>query len=124
MTCNLTFNTLPRHVPSLDVGAVVKDGELISVGQAEEFFHLTHYAQGKPYANDLHRLSETEKLGPKDADRAVALADYLAEIHAVKNLDPLLYRRRIRDLVGYGEGIMGVLDNYPQHLDFAPPARL
>ncbi len=119
-----TFNALPRHVGSLDVGAVDEDGLLISVGKADEFFHLTHYADGKPYAADLHRVSDTEILESKDADRALALADYLAEIHAVKHSDALLYRRRIRDLMGHGEGIMGILDNYPSDFDLAPPTRL
>jgi len=54
----------------------------------------------------------------------LALADYLAEIHAEKKSAPLLYQRRIRDLLGHGEGIMGILDNYPSDLDFAPPGRL
>jgi hypothetical protein len=119
-----TFNHLPRHVPSLDVGAFGAAGDLISLGDAGEFFHLTHYAEGKPYATDLHRVSQAGGLAPGDKDRALALADYLAEIHATKESDAILYRRRVRDLVGHGEGIMGILDNYPPNLDFAPPERL
>jgi len=52
------------------------------------------------------------------------LADYLAEIHAVKHTDALLYRRRIRDLVGHGEGIAGLVDSYPADFNVAPPGRL
>mgnify|MGYP006295959565 CR=1 FL=1 len=119
-----TFNRLPRHVRSLDVGALSAQDDLISLGQAGEFFHLTHYAEGKPYATDLHRISETGTLAPGDTDRVLALADYLVEIHGDKTSDPMLYRRRIRDLVGHGEGIMGILDNYPSDVTGAPADRL
>ncbi len=119
-----TFNDLPRHVKSRDVGALSDGGALISLGEAGEFFHLTEYAEGKPYAADLHRISGAGQLEPGDEDRALALADYLVEIHAVEHSDALLYRRRIRDLIGHGEGIMGILDNYPSDFDLAPPTRL
>ncbi|HDJ26205.1 MAG TPA: hypothetical protein ENF34_02695 [Candidatus Bathyarchaeota archaeon] len=55
-----------------------------------------------------------------DKRRCLALADYLAEIHSVKLEQPSLYVRRIRDLVGHGECIMGLIDSYPQGLDYAP----
>jgi aminoglycoside phosphotransferase (APT) family kinase protein len=97
---------------------------LISLGETGEFFHLTKYAEGTPYAADLHRISEATELVPEDEDRATTLAEYLAEIHAVKHVDATVYRRRIRDLVGHGEGIMGILDNYPSDFSIAPPTRL
>jgi hypothetical protein len=119
-----TFNDLPRHVRSRDVGALGMGGGLISLGETGEFFHLTDYAEGKPYAADLHRISRAGELAAGDEDRALALADYLADIHAVKHSDALLYRRRIRDLIGHGEGIMGMLDSYPSDFALAPPTRL
>jgi len=119
-----TFNDLPRHVRSRDVGALSEEGELISLGGTGEFFHLTRYAEGTPYATDLHHISKAAELVPEDENRVLVLADYLADIHTVKHADPLLYRRRIRDLVGHGEGIMGILDNYPSDFAIAPPARL
>lgn len=119
-----TFNRLPSHVPSLDVGAFDTQDGLISLGNAGEFFNLTQYAEGTPYAADLHHISEAGELTPRDVDRALALADYLAQIHAVKASDDLLYRRRIRDLVGDGEGIAGILDSYPTDFAVAPPERL
>jgi adenylyl-sulfate kinase len=45
--------------------------------------------------------------------RCDALADYLAEIHAVRGDEPGLYVRRIRELLGHGECIMGLADSYP-----------
>ncbi len=108
-----TFNTLPRHVRSLDVGAFANDGSFVSLGDVGEFFLLTDYAPGRLYARDLERLLETGELAEGDEERALALAEYLADIHAVKKSAPELYRRRIRDLVGHGEGIMGLTDSYP-----------
>ena len=103
----------PRHVLSLDVGTFTPEGDLLSLGQAEEFFLLTRYAPGRTYAHDLKRIAATGELGPDDEKRAIGLVDYLAEIHTLKKPDPVLYRRRIRDLLGHGEGIMGMLDGYP-----------
>jgi hypothetical protein len=119
-----TFNRLPRHVVSLDVGAFESDRDLISLGDAGEFFFLTRYAPGRLYVRDLERIADQDKLVPRDRARCILLADYLARIHAVKHDDPLLYRRRIRDLVGHGEGIMGMLDGYPADFPAASPERL
>src|SRR5208283_2805668 len=47
-----------------------------------------------------------------------ALSDYLVEIHARKLAAPGLYVRRIRDLLGHGECIRGLIDNYPQSFEF------
>jgi hypothetical protein len=74
-----TFNQLPRHVQSRDVGALGQGGALISLGETGEFFHLTEYANGKPYAGDLHRISNAEELAADDEGRALALADYLPD---------------------------------------------
>jgi hypothetical protein len=119
-----TFNDLPRHAQSLDVGAFTEEGQILSLGRGEEFFHLTEYVPGRPYALDLHRIADSGALCDMDKRRAVALADYLACIHAVKKSEPVLYRRRIRDLLGNGEGIMGMMDGYPPSFTPAPPARL
>ena len=110
---HLAFNRLPRHVRSLDVGAFQFDGNLISLGQVEEFCLLTEYASGTPYANDLERLRDRRLLADLDLARADALCDYLVEIHKTPGPDPGLYTRRIRELVGHGECIMGLTDSYP-----------
>jgi hypothetical protein len=107
------FNTLPRHVCSLDSGAFLRSGAMISTGQTEEFFLLTEFIDGQGYFLDLDRISRTGTATEADQERAAALADYLAEIHAVKRSAPQLYTRRIRDLLGHGECIMGLIDNYP-----------
>jgi len=119
-----TFNELPRHAPSIDVGAFTSEGELVSLRDAREFFHLTQYVPGQLYANDLHRVARTGALASGDEERAAALAKYLAGIHRRKRADPPCYWRRIRNLVGHGEGIMGMMDNFPPDFPVAPVERL
>jgi hypothetical protein len=53
-----------------------------------------------------------------------ALCNYLVEIHQVRGPDPGLYIRRIRELVGHGECIMGLSDSYPSDLAFPTPQML
>ena len=112
------FNNLPRHVRSIDSGAFLETGGIISTGKAREFFLLTEFVQGSGYFKDLERIRDGAAAGRQDFDRVAALADYLADIHAQKLDSPPLYTRRIRDLLGHGECIMGILDNYPAIFDF------
>ena len=120
---NDVFPRLPRHVRSLDAGAILPEG-LVSVGRAEEFFVLTEFASGAQYARDLDRIMQARRLSDLDRDRCATLAAYLAEIHAVRGPDPGLYVRRIRELVGHGECLMGLADSYPADFSAAPPALL
>lgn len=112
------FNTLPRHVRSIDAGAVLEGGDMISTGNAEEFFILTEFVEGEGYFKDLMRISRTGGATAGDMDRVSALSDYLVEIHAIKTRAPHLYTRRIRELIGHGECIMGLIDNYPERFGF------
>ncbi len=118
------FNKLPKHVKSVDVGAFTKRGTMLSLGEAEEFFIVTEKAEGKLYYLDLERIKTTGILTKLDEDRVNVLADYLASIHKVKGADPSLYVRRIRDLIGHGECLMGLTDSYPPNLDFTAPEEL
>jgi hypothetical protein len=112
------FNNLPLHVHSLDSGVFLDSGVVLSTGKAREFFLLTDFASGDPYAGDLDRIRKTGLLLEEDIIRVRALSDYLAVIHTIKNDTPSLYVRRIRELLGHGECIMGLIDNYPPYFDF------
>jgi aminoglycoside phosphotransferase (APT) family kinase protein len=114
------FGALPRHVASLDVGAVRASGELVPLGTAEELFMLAEFVEGREYADDLLRLRAGGEATALDFRRADALCDYLVLVHS--RAAPLpedslqgngLYRRRIRELLGHGECIFGVDDSYP-----------
>lgn len=109
-----TFDRLPGHVKTRDMVALMANGRLESIRDARELFLVTEYAPGRPYADDLLRIGREGHLNESDVARAQTLAAYLAEIHAVAHDDPLLWRRRLRDLIGHGEGIMGLADSYPQ----------
>ncbi|MEW6189513.1 MAG: aminoglycoside phosphotransferase family protein [Actinomycetota bacterium] len=113
-----TYNKLPKHISSLDVGAFTRTGSLISLGEAVEFFLLDEYIEGKEYFHDLERIKEQETISEEDVMRAQVLSDYLVEIHTLKKDDLQLYTRRIRDLVGHGECIMGLIDSYPRDWHF------
>jgi hypothetical protein len=110
-----TFSRLPRHVRSFDVCGFQPGGRLVSLGNVDEFGLLTEYVDGESYSHDLENIRDTGRLPEIALDRAEALCDYLAEIHATRGPDAGLYVRRIRELVGYGECIMGIIDSYPEH---------
>ena len=115
------YNGFPRHVRSVDVGCVRESGALVSVADASEFFQLVEKAEGALYWLDLDRLL-TEPARPLDVERARALGGFLADAHADKRDEPTLYERRIRELVGHGECLMGILDSYPHPYPFLAPA--
>jgi Phosphotransferase enzyme family len=112
-----SFNRLPNHIHSIDVGAFRSDGTTVSLGDAEEFFLLTEYAEGRGYFEDFIRMRDDASLNDRDLARADALCDYLVAIHRVEGGDPGLYSRRIRELVGHAECIMGLIDTYPDRPD-------
>jgi hypothetical protein len=118
-----TFALLPHHTHVLDVGAY-RDSGFVSLRDTGEFYLLTDYAEGRPYADDLRRIAKTGALEPGDVRRVEALVDYLLSLHSVKLPEANLYTRSIRDLVGSGEGIFGIIDGYPEHAPGANPARL
>ncbi len=119
-----TFGIVPRHTRALDVGAVTRDGKLISLRDSGEFYLLTEFVEGHVYAEHLRRIANTCSLSPQDEPRARMLASLLADIHVEKQHAPAVYRRAIRDLVGHGEGIFGLVDGYPDDVPMASPERL
>ena len=82
------------------------------------------FVEGQGYFQDLARLKLGGPVRDLDRDRADALCDYLVGIHATRGGDPGLYVRRIRELLGHGECIMGLVDSYPPRFDFITPGLL
>jgi hypothetical protein len=103
---------LPAHVAVVGAG-VFHPGAARALEGSGEFFYLTEFCEGEPYARDLERALAAGRLEPRDRERARTLADYLAQIHRAKVEHPSWYRRRLRDLTGSGECIAGVADSYP-----------
>jgi aminoglycoside phosphotransferase (APT) family kinase protein len=114
---------LPRHVAAVDVGAFRENGP-VGLAGTHELFVLTEFAEGRPYADDFERIAAAGRLEPLDRERAAALADYLAGIHASPASHPSWYRRRLRELTGSGECLAGVADSYPTVAGGFPDAGL
>jgi len=111
-----TFGLVPRHSQVFDVGAF-RGEDFVSLRGTGEFYLLTEYVEGRPYAHDLRRIAESGTLRPEDLRRVDALVHYLVGSHSIKLPEASLYTRSIRDLVGGGEGIFGIIDGYPAHVE-------
>jgi hypothetical protein len=120
-----TFGLIPRHVAVLDVGAYRGADDFVSLAGTGEFYVLTTHAPGEVYAHDLRRIAEKGELTPTDVVRHRALVEYLSALHAVRPVAPgAAYARSIRDTLGSGEGVFGIVDGYPPEAPRAPRARL
>ena len=118
------FAEIPGHVRALDVGLIARDGRLVSLRGAGEPYLVTDWVEGTLYAEDLRRVAREGVARAIDLARCEALAAWLAALHARKLEDPVAWRRAVRDLLGHGEGIFGIVDGYPAGVPAAPPARL
>jgi hypothetical protein len=119
-----TFGNIPRHTQALDVGAFRQDGSSVSLLDSGEFYLLTEFAPGTPYAEDLRRIARTHVVEPGDVRRVATLVGYLAELHAERHDGVTVYRRSVRDVLGSGEGIFGIADAYPSETPGADARRL
>ncbi len=116
LLANANYNEMPKHIKTIDVMGETPD-RLISLKEVQEFHLFMDEAEGDPYFKDLNEILERGGLTEVDRKRARVLAHFLAEIHAIKysgENTKTLYRRRIRDLIGHGECIMGIIDSYDQ----------
>jgi hypothetical protein len=119
-----TFADVPSHVRALDVGVIDADGGLRSLGVGGEPYLLSTYARGRVYAEDLRRIARDGRASKPDRRNVVALARYLAGLHRARFDAPVVYMRALRDLVGGGEGVFGLVDSYPDGTPGAPPESL
>ncbi|WP_022661822.1 phosphotransferase family protein [Paucidesulfovibrio longus] len=109
-----TSAAMPRHVRPLGLGYVDAAGNLVPLRGPREFFILNEKLEGYDYYHDLERIRGGGMV-PLDVENVRALARWLAEVHSVKKDDPDLYFRRVRDLVGSSECIMGLVDEAFPH---------
>lgn len=129
-----TFGSVPGHVAAVDVGAIGPGGRLRSLRDHGELYLVTEFAAGELYAADLRRIARQGAAGEHDLRRCDLLVDHLVAMHGQTLPGALgdgdagarapIYARAIRDLVGHGEGIFGMIDGYPPGTPGAPPERL
>jgi hypothetical protein len=108
------YNEMPKHVRATDVVGEAPQ-RLISVKDAQEFYIFMEEAAGVSYFEDLEAILRRGRLSDLDRQRARMLAQFIAGVHGNRYREPdagVLYRRRIRDLIGHGECIMGIIDAY------------
>lgn len=117
----MDYNILPKHVKAIDVGSIQENNTLLSLKKPKEFFIIMEEGKGKDYWNDLDEIRNRRGLLNEDFKRIKTLAEYLADIHSVDyhgDNRKHLYRRVARDFVGHGELMMGVIDTFPDKLEF------
>ena len=118
------FQATPGHVAPIDLGVVARDGSLRSIRDADELYLITGFAPGTIYADDLRRVAHTGVATATDVARLDALVDNLVALHTPIAPPGTRYRRAIRDLVGTGEGVFGIIDGYPPAVPGATALRL
>lgn len=104
-----TSGLLPGHVKPLGLGYVDAAGSLRPLRGPREFFILNEKIEGYDYYHDIVRIQQGD-FRPEDLDMARSFARWLATIHVQKKDDPDLYYRRVRNLLGSSECIMGLVD--------------
>jgi hypothetical protein len=114
---------VPKHIKSIDVGGLTKYGKLVSLGDCKEFFQIVQEAKGGEYFKDLERIKSTGKLTADDKKRALSLSNYLVQLHkkkfnGSKESAKSIYKRHLRDCIGHGEMLMGVIDTYPDKVSW------
>lgn len=107
------YNNLPHHARAVDVLAEMPDGSIKSIGGGKEYYLMMERVEGNDYFNDLRGFSKKDRLDSIDIEKIKIMTSYLADIHSVKKDSRSLYWRKIRDIVGHGECLMGVFDTYP-----------
>jgi hypothetical protein len=113
-----TSARMERHVRPLGLGYVDGSDVLVPVKDPREFFIVNEKLEGHDYFLDLERI---RKKGLRDGDLQTAreFAHWLARVHAEKLDDPPLYSRRIRNLLGASECILGLVDEaFPREYAF------
>lgn len=119
------FGNLPGHVRAVDVLSEMQDGTVKSVGGGREYYLLMEQADGTDYFHDLSSIVKEESLHAEDIIKINSLTSYLADLHSLKKESKTLYWRKLRDIIGHGECLMGVFDTYPEGtLGFEAMARI
>lgn len=110
---------MERHVKPLGLGFFDGQGRMNPVQDPKEFFILNEKVEGADYFLDLERIRGGD-LRDGDIEMAKNFSRWMARLHSHKHEAPDLYLRRVRNLVGADECVMGLVDQaYPHpYADF------
>lgn len=115
-----TSSRMEKHVSPLGLGYISKAGDLIPLEAPREFFIVNEKLEGHDYFLDLERIRKGD-FRQQDEHLSREFARWLARVHANKSGDPDLYFRRIRNLIGSSECILGLIDEaYPHPYPLYP----
>lgn len=109
-----TSSRMERHVRPMGLGYVDGRDALIPVEGPKEFFILNEKLEGHDYFLDLERIRSGD-FRDSDLETAREFARWLARVHSNKLDDSHLYYRRIRNLIGSSECILGLVDEAYSH---------
>ena len=113
--CGRTYDSMPQHPSIIDFGFVDQDGGMTSISGVQDFFILEEFIEGSIYGEDFSKLQGSRKVTESMLNSVDVLADYLAKLHSEPvESDVFRYRRALRDVVGSGEGVIGLIDGYPE----------
>lgn len=108
-----TSARMERHVRPVGLGYVDDSEALVPLEKPKEFFILNEKLEGYDYFHDLERIKSGD-FKESDIITTREFARWLGRVHSVKLDDPHLYYRRIRNLIGSSECILGLIDEaYP-----------
>jgi len=109
-----TSGRMEKHVRPMGLGYINAKGELIPVSEPREFFILNEKLTGHEDFLDLERIRKGD-FRESDLETAREFSRWLARVHSRKLSDPDLYYRRIRNLLGSSECILGLIDEAFPH---------
>ncbi|WP_319543839.1 aminoglycoside phosphotransferase family protein [uncultured Pseudodesulfovibrio sp.] len=109
-----TSARMEKHVHPLGLGYVDHSDALVPMDEPKEFFILNEKLEGHDYFLDLDRIKSGD-FRESDVETAREFARWLARVHSVKLDDTHLYYRRIRNLLGSSECILGLIDEAFPH---------
>lgn len=120
MFCFRAFNHVAGHAEAYGVGVRTENDEVLSLNDARHFYVVEEFVEGENYGAHLTSLHDQKYVDLKmERKRAAKIAEYLALVHKRDDLEishvekDQYYKRALRDILGSGEGLMGVVDSFP-----------
>ena len=113
-----TSARMEAHVRPVGLGYVDGDDVLVPVDRPKEFFILNEKLEGRDYFHNLERIRSGD-FRESDVETAREFARWMARVHSAKLDDVHLYYRRVRNLIGSSECILGLIDEAFPH-PYAP----